>query len=276
MIPIYPFTAVAAKELVEGKPVRGILYCIIAFVLVCTVLPASAQAGGPVLKVAVDGPYPPFTEEDENGNMYGFDVDIAHALCKELGRTCAVRKVPFDEIIPSLVEGKIDIAIAGMGPSEERKKLVDFTERYFRSLSIFIERSRSLPGISPDTLKGLKVGAQANTLQAEYLRTTYGEGITLVMAESHIELFHMLQDKKVDLILVDGLPGYAMLKTDLGDGLETVGEPVESGGAMDWASIAVSKKQPELLKAINEAIQTLRRNGEYGRINRKYFDFNIY
>lgn len=268
--------ALAAKYPVEDTPVRSIMYCIITFVLVCTVFPLPARSDGPALRVAVDVPYPPFAEEDKDGNLYGFDVDIAHALCKELGRTCDVRKVPFDEIIPSIVEGKIDIAVAGMGASEERKKLVDFTERYFRSLSIFIERAGTLPGISPDTLKGLKVGAQVDTLQADYLRKSYGDSIILVTASSHDELFHMLKDKRVDLILVDGLPGYARLKSDLGDGLETVGEPVDSGSVMDWASIAVSKKQPELREAVNEAIQTLRRNGEYGRINRKYFDFNIY
>ena len=244
--------------------------------LMCVLSPATGRAEGPVLRVGVDAPYPPFAEMDKDGNLTGFDVDMAYALCKELGRTCDVCAVPFDSLIPFILEDKIDIAVAGMGASEERKKLVDFTERYFRSLSVFIEREGTLTAIAPETVKGLRVGTQEDTLQTRYLQKNFGDSITLVQVKSHDELFHLLKDNKIDLILVDGLAGYAMLKSDLGEGLETIGEPVDSGGVMDWASIAVSKKQPELRKAINEAIQTLRRNGEYGRINRKYFDFNIY
>lgn len=255
---------------------RSFLIALYCLVLGTVCLPAAVFAAPPVLRVAVDAPYPPFAMRDAQGNLTGFDVDIAHALCKELNRTCDVRAVPFDDIIPKIVEGKIDVAVAGMGASEERKKLVDFTDRYFRSLSIFLEREGTVKDLAPETLKGLRVGAQEGTLQAAYLRTAFGDNIVLVTVPSHDEVYALLKKGEVDLILVDGLPGYTFLKSPEGMGIEAIGEAVESGGIMDWASIAVSKKQPELREAINKAIQTLRRNGEYGKINRKYFDFNVY
>ncbi len=89
-------------------------------------------------------------------------------------------------------------------------------------------------------------------------------------------MFAMLKEKRVDLIFVDGLPGYEMLKSEGGEEFEAIGDPVDSGGAMSWACIAVSKKQPQLRNDLNAAIQTLLRTGEYGRINRRYFDFTIY
>lgn len=250
----------------------------ISVFLICTfcLINVSSAATAPVLRVAVDAPYPPFAEYDKSGALVGFDVDFAHALCKELGRTCEVKAVPFDAILPAIAAGEIDIAVAGMGASEERKQLVDFTDRYFRSLSIFIEKEGTLRALTPDTIKGKRVGAQQGTLQAGYLEKTYGDTVTLMTRESYDEIFLMLNNNELDLVFIDGLPGYTYLKSDMGVGLETIGEPVDSGGVMDWASIAVSKQQPALREAINAAIQQLRRSGEYGRINRKYFDFNIY
>ena len=227
----------------------------------------------PPLRVAVDAPYPPFAMIDKRGNLSGFDVDIANALCEELKRTCVIKAVPFDNIIPSIVAGDFDIAIAGMGATPERLKQVDFTDRYFRSLSIFIEKVGT---VAPPGFKGTRIGTQSGTLQEEYLKKHFGDSLTVVTKPNYDEVLQMLKDGRLDLVLVDGLPGYTYLKSKVGEGLETVGGPVESSDIMDSSCIAVSKKQPELRDAINKAIQSLRRSGEYGRINRKYFDFNIY
>ena len=237
---------------------------------------AWGKDGYPPLRVAVDAPYPPFAMVDKRGNLSGFDVDIANALCAELKRTCVIKAVPFDDIIPGIVAGNIDIGIAGMGVTEERLKHVDFTDKYFRSLTIYIERKGTVHSLTPEGLKGLRIGAQAGTMQEKYLRANFNATSTIVTEPNHDTVLTMLSKGELDLVLVDGLAGYAFLKTEAGDGLETVGGPLESADIMDSSCIAVSKKQPELRESINKAIQDLRRSGEYGKINRKYFDFNVY
>lgn len=230
----------------------------------------------PPLRVAVDAPYPPFAMVDKRGNLTGFDVDIANALCAELKRTCIIKSVPFDAIIPAIVAGEIDIAVSGMSPTSERLKFVDFTDKYFRSLSIYLEKKGSGHTLSPEGLKGLRLGAYKGTIQEEYLYKRFNATSTIVRGENNDVLMAMLRDGRVDLVLTDGLAGYVMLKSASGDDLEIVGDPVESGDVMDSSCIAVSRKLPELRLAINNAIQSLRRSGEYGKINRKYFNFNIY
>lgn len=249
---------------------------IICVFFLAALSPAMAAAASPPLKVAVGGPYPPFAEFDKEGNLFGFDVDIANALCKELQRPCIVRSWVFEEILPALVSGEIDFAVAGMANNEERKKYVDFTERYYRSRSIFIERPGNVREITPDSIHGLRVGTQAGTAQEQYLHEQYGNSITIVALETFDAVMAMLKQGKLDLILIDGLAGYAYLKSPEGQGLETVGEALSSKKLPDWACIAVSKKQPGLREALNNAIKNIKRNGEYGRINRKYFDFLIY
>lgn len=238
-------------------------------------LSAPALAADP-MRVVVSGPYPPFAEIDENGTLHGFDVDIAEALCKELGKECVVSNMEFDEIIPALMEGRVDFAVAGMGVNEERKKQIDFTDRYYRSVSIFIERKGAFSELNEKNIKGLRIAAQAQSLQADYLRITYGNSITLVTDPSYETLYTMLKKGEVDLVLSDGLPGYTYLTSEQGADLENIGAPLDPGEEVNWGRIALPKNQDALRKALNEAIQTLRRNGEYDKINRKYFDFAIY
>ncbi len=249
---------------------------IIAAALIAICCPSVSRAAEAPLRVAVSGPYPPFAQTDDAGNVFGFDVDIAYAVCKEINRECVVENVQFDDIIPMLVDGRLDFAVAGMGATEERKKLIDFTERYYRSMSIFIERNGTVESITPQTLKGKRVGAQAGSVQAGYLEKTYGDAINLVTTAAYEELFIMLKKGEVDLVLSDGLPGYAYLTSEEGEGLETIGDPIEPGGHMGISYIAVPKNRPELRDSLSRAIGSLRRSGEYDKINRKYFDFIIY
>jgi len=245
-----------------------------AFLLFSVVLPGAMAKEKP-LRIGVDSPYPPFAYV-ENGVLTGFDVDIAHALCKELARECDIQIVEFDRIIPSIVAGELDLGIAGMGATDERKKLVDFTDRYFRSHSIFIEREGENLGLKLEDLKDKKIATQAGTIQETYLKKVYGEVSEIMIIPDYEGVFEALKDGSADLIFVDGLPGYHYLRSHEGAGLETIGLPVHSDIVIDSSCIAVGKQQPELREAVNQAIQQLRRKGEYDRINRKYFDFNVY
>lgn len=234
-----------------------------------------AMAEAPLI-VAVNGPYRPFVELDEQGKPRGFDVDIALAVCRQIGRECRVINMDHENLIPAIAEGRVDFAVAGLGVNEERKKLVDFTDRYYRSVSIFIERRGTFKSIDSEALKGKRIGVLRSSMQADYLAETYGDSITIVTNPSYEAVFEMLKNKEVDLMLSDGLPGYAYLSSEKGRNLETIGSPLETGGALDWARIALGKNRDDLRTGINQALQDLRRSGEYDRINRKYFEFSIY
>jgi ABC-type amino acid transport substrate-binding protein len=246
--------------------------------LVCGQGRASGAEELPPLRVAVDVPSIPFAMMDKRGNLSGFDVDIARALCVELQRVCVIRPMVFEGIIPAVVAGEIDIAVAGIGANEERRRLVDFTDKYYRSVNVYIEKRGNLKGASPEKIEGLRIGAAQGTLQEQYLRKRFNGTADIVTAASQDEVLGMVREGRLDLALVEGLSGYFFLKTEAGESLETVGEPLINSydGSDAAARIVVSKKQPELRDAINKAIQALRRSGEYGKINRKYFDFTIY
>ena len=242
-------------------------------VLLAVCFAFSAHAADPTLRIGIDAPYPPFAYTDPaTGKLTGFDFDIAEALCRKLNRTCEIRVVPFDSIIPSIVEGKLDIGVAGMAKKPEREALVLFSDKYFRSSSIFLE----IPGtnvVSREGLKGKKIAVQNKTTQEEYLRNTYGDIAEIVPLTSFEDIIQHTLDKKVDIAFIDGLPGYHFLKTEKGEGLDIVGEAVKLGNA---SCVVLSKSLVKERDAINKAILELRDSGEYDTINRKYFEFNIY
>lgn len=245
----------------------------LALLLFC--LPASVLAAQKPIRVAIDAPYPPFAYYDEKNELTGFDVDFTHAICAAMQRDCEIVVMPFDQVIPKIVDGTVDIGVVGMGTLPGREELVDFSDRYYRSHSVFVERPGTITGITPADLKGKRIGVQAGTVQETYLRDVYKDSV-LVIKDLYEEVYDDLKKGAVDVILTDGLPAYAYLKTPEGAKLEAVGGPITAEILTGASFVTVTKKQPELRQEINKAIQAIRKNGQYGKINRKYFDFTIY
>jgi ABC-type amino acid transport substrate-binding protein len=240
------------------------------------VLAATPAIAGEKLRVAVENEYKPFSYNDEQGRLRGFDVDLTQALCARMERECKITPMLFEDILPAMGKDEFDFAAVGFGITPEREQIVLFTEHYYRSHSIFIGKPGAVQGLAPEDLKGKRVGVQSSSIQEKHLKKAYGSTITLVPQQEFDSLFKDLQADVSDIILTDGLSGYEMLKGPLGTGLETVGEPVTDEFVNTSAHMAVSKKQPLLRDAINEAIKALVRDGEYAKISRKYFDFDVY
>ena len=246
-----------------------------AALIVTFCVPASAAEEGK-LRIAVEQAYKPFSYIDDDGGRTGFDVEIVKALCVAMNRECELIPMPFDSILPAVAKGEIEVGALGFGVTPEREALVNFTERYFRSQSIFIEKPGSVKNTSLEEMTGKRVGVQPGSIQEEYLRKTYGSHIIPVPTPDFEQIFKNLQDGDSDIILVDGLPGYTVLKSPLGAGLETLGAPIPGDIVTTSAHMIVTKSRPQLREEINKAIQTIMRNGEYAKINRKYFEFSVY
>lgn len=237
---------------------------------VALTLGATAARAQDTIKIATEGAYPPFNAKDASGELIGFDVEVAKALCEEMKVQCEIVAQDWDGIIPGLVAKKYDAIIASMSITDERKEKVDFTDRYYSNYLRMVAKKDS--GISSaEDLKGKTVGAQRATVAATWAEDNLGRGSTVKLYDTQTAAYSDLEAGRLDALVSDVYPAHDWLKdkTDY----EFVGDRIDID---DVIGIAVRKGEDDLREKFNAALKAIRENGTYAKINEKYFPFDIY
>jgi arginine/ornithine transport system substrate-binding protein len=246
---------------------------------------ALAVVAGPVdakewkkVRIGVEGAYPPFSQVTPEGKLEGFDIDIAWALCEQMKVECELIQQDWDGIIPALNARKYDAIIASMSITEERKKAVDFTEKYYQTPARFVRKKGSGIEISQDGLKGKRVGVQRATIHDAYLTDNYGDTVEIARYASQEEANLDMVSGRLDLLLADSVAlDEGFLKSAAGPDYEFVGPELRDPKWFgEGAGIALRKGDDDLRLMLNDAIDTIRENGKYEQIARKYFSFDVY
>ena len=238
-------------------------------------LATSASAAD--LRICVEGAYPPFSETNAQGEVVGFDIDIANALCAEMGRSCEMVQTEWDGIIPALLERKCDAIIASMSITPDRQKVVDFTEKYYQTPAKFIAEAGTDLAATPAGLADAVVGVQRGTIHQDFMEGEFPE-VALRLYGTQDEAYLDLQAGRIDAVMADSIAmDDGFLKTEQGGGYAFFGPdyaiPEYHGTG---AGIAVRKGDDELEAAFNDAIDAIRADGTYDEIRKRYFDFDIY
>jgi polar amino acid transport system substrate-binding protein len=214
-----------------------------------------------------DTSFPPF--ESMNGSTAeGFDVDLVAAIAKELGLESKFMTEGFDTLIPTLkAGGKFDIIASGMTITDERKQEIDFSDPYIDSNQSIAMKAGSTY-TDPASLKGKKVGCQAGTTGLDWANENLKPaGASIVEFKTATDALNALQAGNVAAVVNDLPVSASLIKNDPSKGLAIVKE-IPTG---EQYGFGVSKDNPELLKAINDALKTLKDNGEYQKIYDTWF-----
>lgn len=241
--------------------------------LLSTGFPAYCGAAEP-LRVGVEDSYPPFSFPTE-GKQAGFDPEIAEALCKTMNASCTIEPLPFGTLLEKMRGGELDLIVAGLAKNGNRQEYMDFSNSYYHSRSIYLGLPDGV-GINANGLKGKRIGVQDHTQQEIFLQKQWSGVAELVPFPTYELLIDAFCDGQLDAILVDGLSGYAFLRSERGQPFAILDDPLPPEGPLSYAHIGVRKDDSELLDAINKAIVHIKLNGDYDRIVRKYFPFSIY
>ncbi|WP_394239809.1 ABC transporter substrate-binding protein [Vibrio astriarenae] len=249
---------------------------LLAATIAATAVTGMAQAKEwNTIRFGIEGAYPPFSWTEGDGSLKGFDVDMANALCEELKAKCVIVPQDWDGIIPSLLARKYDAIIAAMSITEERKKRIDFTEKYALIPNKFIAKKDA--GIDFDNLAGVKIGVQRATTHDKYLTDNYKD-VDIVRYGSFDEAYLDLANGRISAVLGDASAlEEGVLNADGGDAYEFTGpsltDPKWFG---EGFGIAVRKQDKDLTEALSGAIQSLREQGKYQEIAAKYFNYDVY
>ncbi|MDN3236759.1 cystine ABC transporter substrate-binding protein [Pseudomonas sp. WAC2] len=222
------------------------------------------------LVIGLEGTYPPFSYQDENGKLTGFEVEFAQALAKEMGVQPKIQPGKWDGLLAALDSRRLDVVINQVTISEERKKKYDFSTPYTVSGVQAMTRKNEQDTIKkPEDLANKKVGVGLGTNYEQWLKENVPQADVRTYEDDPTK-FQDLRVGRIDAVLVDRLAAFEMAaKTD--NQFVPVGEPFnrqESG-------VAERKGNPEFHAAIDQAIAKMKADGTLAKLSQKWFKADV-
>jgi ABC-type amino acid transport substrate-binding protein len=203
-------------------------------------LVASPVLGADKIRIATEGAYSPFNYVNPKGELEGFDVDIANALCETMKADCTLATQDWDGMIPALQAKKFDVIVASMAITEKRKI---------------------------DALVGKTIGVQRATIHEGTIKEMYGDKVTIKTYDTNENCILDLQNKRLDAMIASR-PLMAHFITHHPEAgfsfLLGMYNPVAAG-------IGIRKEDTALLEKFNAALDTIIKNGTYDKISNKWF-----
>lgn len=218
------------------------------------------------LVVGTNAAFPPFEYVGDDGNPDGFDIALIKAIGEKMGMEVQIQDMEFDSLVSS-IGGKIDVAIAGMTVTEERKKTVDFSDSYYEAIqSVIVPKGSSIA--SAEDLKNLTIGVQLGTT-GEFIAEEI-EGVNVSAYNKAVDAVNDLINGRVDCVIIDKNPAevFGSQFTEQVDVLE--------GSQFDFEAenyaIALPKDNAELADKINNALKELKADGTYDSLIAQYIE----
>lgn len=212
------------------------------------------ESGKLVLGTSAD--YPPFEfHKSINGKdeIVGMDIEIAKEIAKDLGVQLEIKDMAFDGLLAAMVSGNIDLVIAGMEASPERKQSVDFSKSYFQSDQTIMIRKADADKIkSLADLKDKKIGVQKSSKQEGIVKDQIPEAKAVGLGKLP-DIVMALKNDKVDAFLIDRPVSEAYIKANDDLMIADIEIVVEDAGA----AIAVRKDSQDMVDIINNTIDRL-------------------
>lgn len=212
--------------------------------------------------------YPPFESVNSDGDIEGFDVDLAKAIGKEMGVETEYINTPWEGLIAGLDNDTFDVIMSGMSPEEAKESgdKVAVTESYYALKEIIVTKDKNIK--SKEDLEGKNVGCHAGSASEFALESLNGQGVTIkesVPYNRHSEAFTDLLNGNIDAMVVE-LPWAEQKVKDNKEAMivDDLVQVIEIAGVF-------SKKNEDKVKTFNTALDTLKENGTYDKIISKWF-----
>mgnify|MGYP000879466618 CR=1 FL=1 len=227
---------------------------------------ATSIAAKPVLKVGTEATFVPFETVDEKTNeVIGFDVDLMKAIGDIIGYEIQFYNMGWDGLIPSLLNGNIDVIAAGMTIREDRAKVVNFSDPYFESVLTIVVRKDN------NTIKGFE--DLENKTIAVQLNTT-GDFVAEEIAGARIARYNTAPEALQNVAMNAAHASIIDLPVAETYLAKNPNAPLKHLGAIamnEFFGLALRKQDTDLLKQINAALAQIRADGTYQQIMDKWF-----
>ena len=222
----------------------------------------------------------PFSMLDQQGNLVGFHIDLARAICRQLNveNRCQIQAMPFEELGPALEKQEGDAIIAGLALTSENREIYDFSFPYFQFPARFITRkSTPLPEPLYRGVQGKRVGVLKGSAHETALKDLFS-GVTIVPYSDDAEMFEAIRKEEIAAIFGDGMRLSFAMTNALADNCCTfVGGPYLAPEYLGHGlTIAARHDQSALIAAFDYALQRLEADGFFTELYLRYFPISFY
>lgn len=218
------------------------------------------------LVVGMELAYPPFETKDADGNPSGVSVDLAKALGEYLKRPVKIENTNWDGLIPSLQTGKVDVIISSMTITDERGKVVDFSEPYAHSyLALLINKNSNINKVEDLNEEGKIVDVKKGTTGYIYAKKYLTKAKVNALSSENVCVTEVTQGK-ADAFIYDQLTIYRQNQLNK-ETTKAVIVPFQD--SENWG-MAVKKGNTELLNKINSFIKEYKQNKGFNKLTDKY------
>lgn len=238
---------------------------------------STAMAEKVTVGVAAE-PFAPFYSPDAAGNWSGWEIELMHAVCADQQLECVITPVAWDGIIPALTAGQIDMILASMSITAEREKVIDFSDKYYVTPAAMAVAKEASFAPTADGLSGKVIGVQVTTTNEAYARKFFGSTATIKEYQNQDQVDQDLAAGRIDADISDQFALDTFLKSTTGAACcKSLGAlPYDKETLGTGIGFGLRKSDTDLKAKINKGIADVRASGEYDKITKKYFNFNIY
>jgi ABC-type amino acid transport substrate-binding protein len=226
-----------------------------------------AWAAPESIRVAVLDDAPPLSYRDPGGQLAGFSIEIMRLLCAEAAIQCEFEVHGLERLVDDLSTGHLDVAAIGLLATPERQRKILFTRPVFRSLTLFFAHDGVQPGQRGERLSVFKGSAQE-----DYARR---QGWDYVGAISEEQIVRQLEAGVVHACMVPLMTSINLQRNPRFASFGLIGRTLPAGELTGEASFGVNPARPELKAALDLALERIKMNGAYDRINTKYLPLRV-
>ncbi|MBQ0083560.1 MAG: basic amino acid ABC transporter substrate-binding protein [Clostridiales bacterium] len=241
------------------KKIVALVLCLL--MVVACFAGCSKEENLPELVMGTNPAFPPYEMVDDSGKVIGIDAEIAEAIAGKLGMKLTIKDMEFESLITAVSGGSIDMVLAGMTVTDERKQSVNFSDSYATGIQVIIVKEGS--SITLDNMGEHIIGVQSGTTGDIYCTGDYGEDHVKQYQNGALAVA-ALQNGQVDCVVIDNEPAKNFVASNAGLKILDTEYTVE-----DYA-IAIAKNNTELLEKVNKALAELKADGSIDKIVAKY------
>ena len=250
---------------------RALLAAAAALLAVVSIVGCGGSGGNPAesdtLRVGTEGTYSPFSYQGTDGQLTGYDIEIAQAVGAKLGKKVEFVQTPWDAIFAGLEAQRFDLIANQVTINDERKAKYDLSDPYTVSEGVIVTRADDTSITSLANLQGKTTAQSATSNWAQVARDA---GANVEAVEGFVQAIQLLKDKRVDATVNDTLAVGEYQRTNNDAGIKIAGT---TGDTSEQAFAA--RKDSGLIAEVNRALGELRADGTLKQISEKYFGSDV-